>query len=288
MQEDSRVVRCYSEDTERPYFQIRYRLSLTGKELLADALSGNPTFGLMGGRPARSESVSTTVSMAPNGAQDPSVFGGGYGFNGIHSIGGDEQVTNRMSRSRSLEGPNSPGNYMNDFSGFQGSGYRFPPPHGSFPESDGNSHMDIDSNQVHELRRSKSAGTASEFHMNRGAPAISMEDLQNVKNLEEMYPEFAPEFRGLVTCLNSKNVRKYRVGQPYRKGVIIGIDEEQGKIIVFQRNMPVGTLVVMRSDDTNRYEKGYTVQDIQGRILGTVHAIDRMQKLLVVNTSAAL
>ncbi|GBG32412.1 Hypothetical Protein FCC1311_086372 [Hondaea fermentalgiana] len=282
MQEQQRVVRAYSEDTERPYFQIRYRLSLTGKELLADALSGNPMYGMNGmpSRGDRSESVSTTVSMAPGAAgSDVGIFGG---FQGFGAENGDP--TNRASRSRSLEFTN----YM----AADGPQTNFRPgQNGIFPESDHqSSYMDVD--QMAELRRSRSAGTASEFQLNRGAPAIPVEDLHNpnshFQDIAQSYPELATEFSGLVTCLNSKNVRKYRVGQPYRKGVIIGIDDEQGKIIVYQRNLPMGTLVVMHSKPHARYEKGYTVQNIQGRVLGTVHAMDRVQNLLVVNTSAAL
>lgn len=49
--------------------------------------------------------------------------------------------------------------------------------------------------------------------------------------------------------------------------------------------MPKGALVVLKTRNASRYEKGYPVTNVQGIVLGTVHAIDHVQNLLVVNTS---
>jgi len=280
MQESGRVIRCYSEDTERPYYQIRYRLSLTGKELLANALGdGSGEDGP--GRAVRSSSVSTTVSSSDNVDVE---------------MGG---IESRLLRSRSVESPSGKANdaKLLSFSNATPGTPRSRHQKGQkifIPTIDEHStEMDLDHPAIDPqgLRRSKSAGTELELHLHRGAPAIPIESLyssdENLKSLKDTYPQFVAEFRGLVTCLNSKNVRKYRVGQSYRKGIVIGIDTVQGKIIVFQKDMPIGSLVVMRSANASRYEKGFTVQDVQGRTIGTVHAIDQQQNLLVVNTANA-
>ena len=51
--------------------------------------------------------------------------------------------------------------------------------------------------------------------------------------------------------------------------------------------MPKGALVVLKTRNASRYEKGYPVTNVQGIVLGTVHAIDHIQNLLVVNISRA-
>jgi hypothetical protein len=78
-------------------------------------------------------------------------------------------------------------------------------------------------------------------------------------------------------------VAKYRIGQAYKRGTIIGIDEELGKIVVFHKDMPPGALTVLKSNDASRYEKGFSIADAQGHELGIVHAVDRRQNLLVLN-----
>ncbi len=286
MQEQQRTVRAYSEDTERPYFQIRYRLSLSGRELLAAALDA-PQSG--GGRSARTDSVATTVTTIHEGqALEEEEKGAGQ----------------RISRSRSLEAPsdnstvadladitsNMPGTPRtnNRKTSHQVSGQQQLNPFFSEHAGEADAEMEA-ADDIPALRRTRSAGSPAELQMARGAPALPTQDLYladaHVKGLKEAYPQLVPELRGLITCLNSKNVRKYRVGQAYRKGVVIGIDEPQGKIIVYAKTLPGGTLVVMRSDSVARYEKGYLVQDVQGRQLGCVHAIDYQQGLIVVNTS---
>jgi hypothetical protein len=285
MQEQQRTVRAYSEDTERPYFQIRYRLSLSGRELLAAALDTPAQSG--GGRSARTDSVATTVTtIHENLAMDEEEKGTGQ----------------RIYRSRSLEAP-SDNSTVSDLADItsnmpgtprtnnrKAAGQQSPNPFSLTQAGEADAEMEA-ADDVPALRRTRSAGSPAELQMARGSPALPTEDLYladaHVKGLKEAYPQLMNEFRGLVTCLNSKNVRKYRVGQAYRKGVVIGIDEPQGKIIVYAKNLPGGTLVVMRSDSVARYEKGYLVQDVQGRQLGCVHAIDHQQGLLVVNTSTS-
>lgn len=69
-------------------------------------------------------------------------------------------------------------------------------------------------------------------------------------------------------------------------GVIVAIDEEQRKIVVYHANMPRGALILVTTENAHRYEKGYPVEDAEGQSLGCVHAVDRVQNMLVVNTQA--
>jgi len=286
------VVRCYSEDTERPYFQIRYRLSMTGKELLAQALNGGPPEGA---RARRSSSVCTTATLP--GILEHHVNGPGAGEDVQMTDAPDAKIQNRTSRTRSMGATNDTeiGVQLTDFPsqapGTPRSNYRRGQQKRFSQNVENQNYENAASSTCDDggMRRTMSAGNDDEFQLHRGAPPIPIASLydkeDHLRQLREVYPQLGSEFRGLVTCLNSKNVRKYCIGQNYRKGVVIGIDEVQGKIIVFQKNMPIGTLIVMHTGDPSRYEKGYAVQDVQGRMIGTVHAIDHSQKLLVVNTS---
>lgn len=132
------------------------------------------------------------------------------------------------------------------------------------------------------VRRVKSSSTMREVELNRTAPAPSKAALQQ-PTVKIADAELLP---GFVTCLNSRNVSKYRKGQKYRDGLIIGIDEEHGKIIVYNENMPRGALTIIKTRDAGRYERGYQVEDVRGSSFGTVHAVDRESNLLVLNTGA--
>ena len=255
MEEERRRVRTYSEETSRPYYQIRYRLSVTGRELFTSGMEAPPSMD-------RRDSVFTTASMELD----------------------DDEIHARSNRSSSVVVDNSAAHEMNLFSG-QVPGT----PKSQFRQKN------LDTNQTCEIkqqiRRSKSVGTVSDMELNRGAPPISKDNLLDSDlhwdHLKKSYPQLGSEFQGLVTCLNSKNVRKYKVGQRYRNGIVAGIDEEQGKIIVFQSELPTGVLIVLKTQDAARYEKGYAVMDAHGNTLGTVHAIDTMQRLIVLNTGGA-
>jgi hypothetical protein len=131
------------------------------------------------------------------------------------------------------------------------------------------------------VRRTKSAMTMADIELNRTAPVANISFALNEPQKEpaqNMLP-------GFVTCLNSRNVGKYKVGQRYRDGVVVGIDDEHGKIIVYNENMPRGALTVLKTRDAGRYDKGFVLEDVRGQFLGTVHAVDRIQNLLVLNTA---
>lgn len=131
----------------------------------------------------------------------------------------------------------------------------------------------VDSNET--MKRTRSVGNL-DVEVNRyGCPKLEPENLHR----EDLG-------MGLITCLNSKNIKKYTVGQSYRRGVIVAIDEEQRKIVVYHANMPRGALILVTTENAHRYEKGYPVEDADGHVLGCVHAVDRVQNMLVVNTQA--
>jgi hypothetical protein len=125
------------------------------------------------------------------------------------------------------------------------------------------------------VRRTKSLATMTEIELSRSAPALPLSRLgPNVESLQ-----------GFVTCLNSRNVTKYKVGQKYRDGVIVGIDDEHGKLIVYNAALPQGSLTVMKTRDASRYDRGFLVEDSTGAPIGTVHARDVVANILVVNTT---
>ncbi|KAH9260565.1 hypothetical protein BASA81_001032 [Batrachochytrium salamandrivorans] len=129
------------------------------------------------------------------------------------------------------------------------------------------------------VRRVKSATSMQDLELNRSAPPVSPFQASNRGvGDQNMLP-------GFVTCLNSRNVGKYKVGQRYRDGVVVGIDDDHGKIIVYNENLPRGALTVLRTQNADRYDRGFVLEDVRGGWLGTVHALDRIQNLLVLNTS---
>lgn len=91
--------------------------------------------------------------------------------------------------------------------------------------------------------------------------------------------------QGFVTCLNSRNVQKYKLGQKYRDGKIVGIDDTNGKIIVYNEKLPRGSLTILKTQNAHRYEKGYSLEDVKGNLLGIVHAIDHVANIIVLNTA---
>ena len=88
---------------------------------------------------------------------------------------------------------------------------------------------------------------------------------------------------GFVSCLNSKNLGKYRLKQTYRGGTIVAFDREQSKLVLMYKETPTGALMIVRSRDVAKYAVGQLLHSPDGRTRGLVHAIDRQQNLLVVN-----
>mmetsp|Transcript_35449 Transcript_35449/g.43782 ORF Transcript_35449/g.43782 Transcript_35449/m.43782 type:complete len:287 (+) Transcript_35449:277-1137(+) len=279
MQEQTRMVRAISEDTERPYFRIRYRLSVSGRSMLQDALNGNL---------GRAGEYSYSNFNNDDAMEVDEEFGG-YGFHGRPL---------RQRRSKSVIVGKTTNNQFNNLGGF---GFQTQPQTSELPTTPRTQHkmphtaaFSWDTNEFKNesedkspeetappptgIKRTNSTGML-EMEVNRyGSPSVPLHQLRR---------EEKSVLKGLVTCLNSKNVKKYSIGQRYRRGVIYGIDEEQGKIIVLHKDMPAGALCIMRSGNAKRYEKGYPVEDAFGNRLGTVHAIDRLQGLLVLNTTMA-
>lgn len=275
MQEQQRMVRAISEDTERPYFRIRYRLSLSGKELLADALSGG----------------NAHHSMYSDSMMDLDGEAGMFSDQPLRQRHSKSVIVGGTSRQNNTGGMSIPFQSMPQVSEMPGT----PRSQYKMPETatfswdtktfDNDSEQNLEESDASQrrtsngIKRTNSTGML-EMEVNRyGSPCVPLHQLQHEAKEDNL------RSKGLVTCLNSKNVKKYSVGQRYRRGIIFGIDEEQGKIIVLHKDMPAGALCIMRTGNSNRYEKGYPVEDARGNRLGTVHAIDRHQDLIVLNTS---
>mmetsp|Transcript_16422 Transcript_16422/g.18579 ORF Transcript_16422/g.18579 Transcript_16422/m.18579 type:complete len:313 (+) Transcript_16422:482-1420(+) len=283
MQEQHRVVRAVSEDTERPYFRIRYRLSVSGREMLQDALSGNlaPTgqfFDAMEVDESKDfddeKEFSNSRRYMKQQRRSKSVIVGGSKNRTFRSTDEnlDDSFQMHVETSDLPTTPRSQHKIPENVS-FSWSSQEFK----DTAESD----TKPTSTEPIGVKRTNSMGML-DMEVNRyGSPVMPLHQLRYEMKRE---PVMA---KGLVTCLNSKNVKKYTIGQRYRRGVIVGIDEEQGKIIVLHKNMPAGALSLVRSGNAKRYEKGYSMEDAQGRRLGTVHAIDRLQDIVVINTTTA-
>lgn len=281
MEEQRRTVRAVSYDTERPYYTINYALPFAGREMLADALEAD-------------NNAEEAMCVDSTGAVDDDRF--------RHVPG---QEFGRVQRSRSAAAPNELGVAANeleelesDMPGTPRTQNRrsckagFDPFNRKVQRQQATNGTDS-SNDVHASRytRSRSVATAAELEVNRSAPPLSRDALlgygnnnnnNNNDGSQGPVPLLSVQ-HGLVTCLNSKNVGKYRIGQSYKRGTIIGIDEELGKIVVFHKDMPPGALTVLKSNDASRYEKGFSITDSQGNELGMVHAVDRRQNMLVLN-----
>ena len=141
------------------------------------------------------------------------------------------------------------------------------------------------------VRRSKSAAGATEMGVFReGDPGTGLFDISTgsgrmSSSIHATATIHSNLQTGLVTCLNSKNTAKYRVGQPYRSGFIVGIDTRLNKIIVYCPHLPPGSLLIMRSSSASKYDRGFEVCTPHGKFMGLVHAIDDVQNLVVVNTA---
>jgi len=258
MQEEDRRVRAHSDHTGRPvrgtqiavaahtltllaqYFSINYKLSLSGRDLLAQALAET--------EPYDDPDAVKTPSLGHRRMSE-SELSNTYGV-AIQSLVEESPGTPKMASARLRKGadPISPS--------------AVPPVPATLLASS-------------EPRRTKSLSTMSETELGRSAPAIPVSRLAS--NAESL--------QGFVTCLNSRNVSKYKVGQKYRDGVIVGIDDEHGKLVVYNANMPRGTLIVVKTKDASRYDRGYVVDDSLGKPLGSVHARDTVANILVVNTT---
>jgi hypothetical protein len=232
MQEEDRRVRAHSDHTGRPYFSINYKLSLSGRDLLAAALAECEPYD------------------DADAAKTPTL--------GHRRMSESELASGVKIQSMQEDAPGTPS--TNNF--------RLRKSPEAAPPSSSSSAQDTP-------RRTKSLGTMAEIELNRQAPALPVSRLgAHVESLQ-----------GFVTCLNSRNVQKYKVGQKYRDGIIVGIDDEHGKLIVYNAAMPQGTLTVMKTKDASRYDRGFLVEDSAGKALGTVHARDIVANILVINTT---
>lgn len=303
MQEQTRMVRAISEDTERPYFRIRYRLSVSGREMLQDALNGNLSRAgqqhmngngnamdideinvneyvnnymddvdveMMTAKPLR-QRRSKSVVVGSTHSSNPSMIMYQDQHQPIETsnLPTTPRTANQMPNTNMFSWDNNTQEFKNNDNEVNNN-----------DETENRSSIN-DSNNRSRMKRTNSAGML-EMEVNRyGSPMVPLHHLKHEIRPNSMLSQ------GLVTCLNSKNVKKYTIGQPYRRGVIYGIDEEQGKIIVLHKDMPAGALTIMRTGNAKRYEKGYPVEDAKGNRFGIVHAIDRIQDLLVLNTTTA-
>ena len=270
MEEEQRRVRAHSDHTGRPYFSINYKLSLSAKDLLALALEEmeviDTDFGEPTPLPPPPPHPASSVSQRRNSGFDNS----------------DSWLKIVELNERAPGTPTS--QYRKRTNGTGGSTVTHIP-----LSSDQNSSKTSKKNTQNSatdktVRRIKSASTMAEIELNRTAPAnpaafqTGISENKVTVQTQNMLP-------GFVTCLNSRNVAKYNVGQRYRDGVVVGIDDDHGKIIVYNENLPRGALTVLKTRDAARYDKGFVLEDVRGQFLGTVHAVDRVQNLLVLNTT---
>ena len=255
MEETIRLVRAHSDETQRPYYTIRFNLSLEGRSLFASAQQQAETAAAAVEaihRPQMRRSVSAgNLDSATNGAINVGLREALDGMPSTPQRGGGRK---RWRQERPSPAPIT----------------AVPP------------------GPV--LRRSQSAATQEQFALFRSAPAPARPATDAAHGAGWM-PQALQQHKArgkafFVTCLNSKNVAKYSVGQRYRKvGVVVGIDAELGKIIVASDVLPASALVCMRTRRAARYERGHEMCDVRGNAIGTVHAVDRIHNLVVVNTA---
>lgn len=258
MKEQGRRVRAHSNNTGRPYYNIDYRLSLTDRDFLGIFADGGieviefdngeetPPMPFALAESSTAMRRNSELTAADRGKLTVSCT------ELLHTPNGGPSTPSTQHRKK-LNGNN---------------------PLMLFP-----SPKEEDSLPIHPpVRRIKSASTMQDLELNRSAPLHQFSPAANTVLDQNALP-------GFVTCLNSRNVGKYRVGQRYRDSVVVGIDDEHGKIIVYNENLPKGALTVLRTQNAGKYDRGYPLEDARGVLLGTVHALDRVQNLLVLNTA---
>ena len=282
------MVRAYSHETERPYYDIKFRLDLEslGKELFQN---GHLRGGLAAAHHRRGLSSRSAFSSGTTSSFDASPRYGSVRM----------PVVNRAMRRCNSESVR-PGQSMNIDtleSALEGEGSVLRSPRAGIRRKQlGGQRIDHRSREemaavesgfsnmhVAGVRRSKSAAGPKEMGVYRESEVGSLFDFSNSNTATATVHSSLQG--GLVTCLNSKNTAKYRVGQPYRSGFIVGIDTRLNKIIVYCPHLPSGALMIMRSSSAAKYDRGFEVTTPRGKYMGLVHAIDDLQNLIVVNTS---
>lgn len=169
MEEKRRMVRAVSEDTERPYFRIQYKLSLSGRDLFGEALNLNSTAGEDGADAAAMEGRFAEKRRSKS----------------VHGLMvRNDRMDHQFVSSSTPRGKHS----------------RMAHPLPSLPED-----TKVESQET--MKRTRSVGNL-DVEVNRyGCPRLEPENLHK----EDLG-------MGLITCLNSKNIKKYTVGQSYRRG----------------------------------------------------------------------
>lgn len=256
MEEQARRVRAHSDNTGRPYFSIDYTLSL--------AQGGDATGGYM------------EIIEHDNGEATPELFSpmlpppqSSTAERRNSEFTSTDKVKLQTSADLLFSQKAPPGTP---------SSQHRKKPHQFTPREE--PACELASGPP--VRRVKSATSMQDLELNRSAPAVSPFQVSSHRTSDQnMLP-------GFVTCLNSRNVGKYKVGQRYRDGVVVGIDDDHGKIIVYNEHLPRGALTVLRTQNADRYDRGFVLEDVRGGWLGTVHALDRVQNLLVLNTSVGV
>ena len=274
MEEEQRRVRAHSDNTGRPYFSINYKLSLSAKDLLALALDEmeviDSDFGESTPLPPPPPPPSSSIAQRRNS-----------GFDSSDKLMKMVELAERV--------PGTPTGQYRERKRTVGGGTTT-----HVPGHQANQKKSNAPTQDKSVRRTKSATTMADIELNRTAPVNrNIQPFQlgggnannNNKNTGGGGVQTQNMLPGFVTCLNSRNVAKYKVGQRYRDGVVVGIDDDHGKIIVYNEHLPRGALTVLKTRDAGKYDKGFVLEDVRGQFLGTVHAVDRVQNLLVLNTA---
>ena len=257
MEEEERRIRAHSDHTGRPYFSINYKLSLSAKDLLALALDEMEVIDTDFGEPTPILPPAPSVSISQRRNS---------GFDSSDKLMKMVELTEKA--------PGTPTSQYRERKRVVGSSTTSHIPLNAPEQKKSNAPQDKS------VRRTKSAMTMSDIELARTAPAMKAPLEIGTPNPVQSQNMLT----GFVTCLNSRNVAKYKVGQRYRDGIVVGIDDDHGKIIVYNENLPRGALTVLKTRDAARYDKGFELEDVRGQFLGTVHAVDRVQNLLVLNT----
>jgi len=258
MEEEERRGRAHSDNTGRPYFSINYKLSLSAKDILALVLDEMETIDTdMGEATPPSPPHTSSIGQRRNSGFDPS----------------DKLM--KIVELVAEKAPGTPTGQYRERKRTVGSGTTAHIPL-NFPAG-----KKSNANEDKTVRRTKSASTMADIELNRTAPIVPGQ----FKTSSTPQVQTQNMLPGFVTCLNSRNVAKYKVGQRYRDGIVVGIDDDHGKIIVYNEYLPRGALTVLKTRDAGRYDKGFVLEDVRGQFLGTVHAVDRVQNLIVLNTS---
>ena len=285
MQETGRRVRTESDDTKRPYFSVNYKLSLSGRDLLALAFE-EANGASRPSSPGASLSVADELHLQRRASDLTGIGHVGLGGSSSAAVNarrldladlGSESGAILDADAVAALAPGTPKG-ASQRRKVTGNKSQSPP----VPKRTDLAAPGGDGEKT--VRRIKSSATMREVELNRTAPPAPKALLQQ----PTLKIADAELLSGFVTCLNSRNVGKYKKGQRYRDGLILGIDEDHGKIIVYNDQMPRGALTILKTRDAARYERGYQVEDVRGKCFGTVHAVDRDANLIVLNTSVGV